>query len=170
MSTRADPGRHALPGGAERDDRPSAAEMLTVTEAARQAAVPRGVVEGWIANGHLPFVLVDRRRRVRPEDLALVQERALVGVILAWRHDRLGVGMRLRVLRETAGLTRGDLAVASGVDRYTIVRIETGRYAPYAETVRRLARGLQIAPARFVSPDPVEEIGVSLTEAAPPPE
>jgi excisionase family DNA binding protein len=133
------------------------ARWLTVTEAAQQAEVPRGVVEGWIVNGHLPAVLVDGLRRVRPEDLAAVQEQTLAGVILTWRHDRQHFGRRLRSLRETAGFTRRDLAAASGVSPDTVSRIEAGQYAPYAETVRRLARGLQLEPEQFVSGEPVGE-------------
>jgi excisionase family DNA binding protein len=141
------------------DDGPSAvpAGWLTVTEAAQQAEVPRGVVEGWIVNGRLPAVLVDGLRRVRAEDLTAVQEQTLAGVILAWRHDRQHFGRRLRSLREAAGFTRRDLAAASGVSPHTVSRIEAGHYAPYAETVRRLARGLQLEPEQFVSGDPVRE-------------
>ena len=158
-SSRCHCGGHALPGVAVSDDGPSAvpAGWLTVTEAAQQAGVPRGVVEGWIGNGHLPAVLIDGLRRVRAEDLAAVQEQTLAGVILAWRHDRQHFGRRLRSLREAAGFTRRDLAEASRVSPHTISRIEAGHYAPYAETVRRLARGLQIEPEQFVSGDPVGE-------------
>ena len=157
---------HAPPGVAVSDDGPSAvtAGWLTVTAAAQQAAVPRGVVEGWIVNGHLPAVLVDGLRRVCPADLAAVQEQSLAGVILAWRHDRQHVGRRLRSLREAAGLTPRALAEASGVSRDTIVRIETGRYAPYAETVRRLARSLHLEPQQFVSGEPDGELMRSMAE------
>ena len=142
------------------DDGPSAvpAGWLTVTEAAQRAEVPRGVVEGWIVNGRLPAVLVDGLRRVRPEDLTAVQEQTLAGVILAWRQDRQHFGRQLRSLREAAGFTRRDLAAASGVSPHTVSRIEAGHYAPYAETLRRLARGLQLEPEQFVSEEPVGEI------------
>jgi transcriptional regulator with XRE-family HTH domain len=74
--------------------------------------------------------------------------------------------MRLRALREAAGMDQLDLAAASGVSHHTIVRIEAGRYAPRAETVRRLAHGLQIEPERFVSREPVGQPLLSLAEAA----
>ena len=143
-----------------------AAGLLTVAAAARQAGVPRGIVEGWITNGHLPAVLVDHRRRVRTEELAAVQARALVGVVLAWRRDRQRVGMRLQALREAAGMNQRELAATSGVSHRTIMRIEAGRFAPYAETVRRLACALQIEPERFFTRDPVGQTMLSLPEAA----
>jgi excisionase family DNA binding protein len=145
---------------------PAAARVLTVTEAARQAGVPRGVVEGWITNDHLPTVLIDGLRRICPQDLAVVQDRALAGVILTWRRDRQHFERRLRSLRETAGLDAAELAAASGVSPHTIARIEAGRYAPYAATVRRLARGLQLEPEQFVGADPVGPRMVTVAEAA----
>ncbi len=74
--------------------------------------------------------------------------------------------MRLRALREAAGMEQLDLAAASGVSQHTIMRIEAGRYAPRAETVLRLAHGLQIEPERFVSREPVGQPLLPLAEAA----
>lgn len=45
----------------------------------------------------------------------------------------------LRRMREQAGLTQVDLAKASGVDRGTIIKIESGKRSPSIETLEKLA-------------------------------
>lgn len=48
----------------------------------------------------------------------------------------------LRRMREQAGLTQVDLAKASGVDRGTIIRVESGKRSPTIETLEKLARAM----------------------------
>ena len=52
---------------------------------------------------------------------------------------------RLRELRQAAFLTQEALADLSGVSRFTVRRIETGRPARYG-TVRKLAEALHVTP------------------------
>jgi putative transcriptional regulator len=46
----------------------------------------------------------------------------------------------IRMLRDTAGLSQGQLAVAMSVSRQTINSIETGRYTPSLPLAMALAR------------------------------
>ena len=125
-----------------RQKRPSA--LLTVTPAAQQAGVTRSTVSSWITRGKLPAVRINGRRYVRPDDLAATQARAHLGDggagVAAEPHR---AGKRLRALREAAGMNQIQLAAASGLTHEAISRLETGNNAPYAETVRKLARALQ---------------------------
>ena len=145
----------------------TASDLLTVTEAARWAGVTRYTVSGWITGGRLPAVLVDGRRRVRLADLAAVQVVAHVGgVVPAWRRDPRRAGLRLRALREAAGLTQLELETASGLRHETISRLELGDRAPHAESVQKLARALRVAPAQFVGEEEVAAVGLTAAAAA----
>ncbi len=147
--------------------RPATAGLLTVALAAQHAGVSRGTVAGWIAGGYLPAVRVARRRYVRPADLAAAQaSRHAGGVVPAWRRHRRRAGRRLRVLREAAGLTQLELAAASSLSHEAISRLELGRRAPQAETVRNLARALRVEPARFVDPEALAAVGITAAAAA----
>jgi excisionase family DNA binding protein len=147
-------------GGAE-------SRLLTVWEAAQRARVTRFTVSGWIGSGQLPAVIIDRRRRIRPEDLAAAQANAHVGqVVPTWREDRERAGMRLRALREATGQSQLELAAASGLTHEEISRLELGRLAPLAPTVRALARALEAMPEQFVGYDPVGLSALPVAEAA----
>ncbi len=142
-------------------------ELLTVTEAARQTGVSRSTVAGWITAGHLPAVLIDRRRRIRPADLAAAQVTAhLGGVVPAWRDDRPRAGKRLRELREAQGMNQLQLAELSGISHEVISRLETGRCWPKASTVRALAQALRLDPRQFVSDEQVGLTTLTVAEAA----
>lgn len=56
--------------------------------------------------------------------------------------DRLTIGTRIRRLRKSAGLTQRALALAGGVGRVTLVRIENGVQSPRYETLGSLADAL----------------------------
>ena len=60
-------------------------------------------------------------------------------VASAGRH---AVGLRIRQLRESAGLTQEALAKAAGIGRVTLVRIEKGEQSPRYETLVSLAQAL----------------------------
>lgn len=47
---------------------------------------------------------------------------------------------RVRMLRESAGLTQAELAARVGATRQTLIAVEAGRYAPSLELAFRLAR------------------------------
>jgi transcriptional regulator with XRE-family HTH domain len=51
-------------------------------------------------------------------------------------------GSLIRDLRETRGMTHGDLAAAAGLEADAIRRLEDGLFSPNLETVRRLCLGL----------------------------
>ena len=51
--------------------------------------------------------------------------------------------MKIRDLRESAGLTQGELASELGVDRSSVTKWETGKSKPRTEDLPRLAEVLQ---------------------------
>ena len=57
-------------------------------------------------------------------------------------EGRRSLGSRIRELREEAGLTQEGLAVAAGIGRVTLVRVERGEQSPRFETVAAVARAL----------------------------
>ena len=60
-------------------------------------------------------------------------------------------GQRLKMFRELAGLTQGELARRAGINRPTITALENGRQLDVTlETARRLARALKISLDRLV--------------------
>lgn len=76
-------------------------------------------------------------------------------------------GLRLRQLRERAGLSQGAMARASGVSKVFYGTLERGEKAAGIDTIEKLARGLGISPAELfdigapvdAKPDPVELLG-----------
>ena len=52
------------------------------------------------------------------------------------------IGLNIRKLRESAGLTQEALAQATGIGRVTLVRIEKGAPSPRYETLVSLARAV----------------------------
>ncbi len=52
-------------------------------------------------------------------------------------------------LREARGLTQEQLGWAAGLHQTAVARIESGERKPTLETVFKLARGLEVAPAEF---------------------
>ena len=148
----------------EREEQQTPNGLLTVTEAAQRAGLPRSVLSSWITTSQLPAVRVDGRRLVRVEDVVTTQAHAHQGeVVPAWRQHRKHAGKRLRAIREAAGLNQIQLAAASGLTHEAISRLETGKCWPYAETVRKLAAALDVEPERFVTRD---KTGLSLMTVA----
>jgi excisionase family DNA binding protein len=141
--------------------------LLTVREAAQWAGVSDWTVSGWIASGRLPARLVDRRRYIRLPDLAAAQAAVHLGEVLPmWRRNPHRAGLHLRALREQASLTQLDLEAASGLSHEAISLLERGHRAPLADSVRKLARALGVAPEQFVGEEAVTPVGVCVTEAA----
>ena len=108
-----------------------------------------------------------RRRYVRPEDLASAQTKAHVGsVVPAWRQNPRRAGKRLRSLREAAGMDQIRLGALSGLTHEAVSKLEGGRNAPSAESVRKLARALNVAPEVFVGHESVGLTVLTVNEAA----
>jgi excisionase family DNA binding protein len=143
------------------------AGLLSVTAAADQAGLSPHTVRRWIARGLLPSVRLGGRRGIRPEDLAATQAVVHLGAVIpAWRQDRRQAGQRLRAVREAAGLSQIQLGARSGLTHEAISRLETGRVGVAAETVRRLAAALHVAPDQFVTREPIGLTLLTTTEAA----
>jgi predicted transcriptional regulator len=56
-------------------------------------------------------------------------------------------GQKVRVARERAFLSKGELAEQAGLDRSTIGRIEDGITEVYPRTIRKIAEALSVDPA-----------------------
>ena len=72
---------------------------------------------------------------------------------------------RLKQLREEAVLTVHELAEASGVSDDTISKIENGQRAARPNTLRKLARVLDVSPQELRRPARVEELALPKAEA-----
>jgi transcriptional regulator with XRE-family HTH domain len=59
---------------------------------------------------------------------------------------------RLRELRESAGLTQGDLAKRAGLSIAGVTQLEQGRRKPAWETVQKLAAALGVSCEAFNEP------------------
>jgi transcriptional regulator with XRE-family HTH domain len=78
---------------------------------------------------------------------------------------------RLKQLREEAVLTVHELAEASGVSDDTISKIENGQRVARPNTLRKLARALNVSPQELRRPAKVEEpvpLAKAPREAGPP--
>jgi transcriptional regulator with XRE-family HTH domain len=65
----------------------------------------------------------------------------------------MGIGRRIRELREERDLSGTELARRSGLTRNSVSRIELGHHMPSAATIEKLARGLDVDPGElFESP------------------
>ena len=89
------------------------------------------------------------------------------------RHDsNLGVGQRLKELRERAGVSQRDVARMSGMSPAAISAIELGKVSPSVETLKRIldclgetmadffAVGLSPRSANFFGPDDLVEVAL----------
>lgn len=64
---------------------------------------------------------------------------------------RQAIGVRIRRLRDSAGLTQQALAMAASIGRVTLVRIENGEQSPRYETLISLAQALGRPMGELVS-------------------
>jgi transcriptional regulator with XRE-family HTH domain len=58
-------------------------------------------------------------------------------------------GMRVRELRERAGLSQGDLADASGISKVFLGVVERAEKSCGLESVEKIARGLNVEPGEL---------------------
>jgi transcriptional regulator with XRE-family HTH domain len=79
------------------------------------------------------------------------------------------IGERLRFLRESKGLTQGDIEKRTGLLRCYISRVENGQTVPALETLEKLARALEMPLYEFLydgdePPKPLPAKGASSAE------
>lgn len=55
------------------------------------------------------------------------------------------IGDKLRILRESKGMTQDDLAEATGMNRVTIAKYEIGKIEPKSKSLSRLAAALDVS-------------------------
>lgn len=79
---------------------------------------------------------------------------AAVSVLLAMEEHRRAVGLRIKKIRESKGLSQEDVAHNTGVSVKTLSRWETGRHAGYASNLNKLAAALDVLPEDIVGPPP----------------
>ncbi|MDQ3912142.1 MAG: helix-turn-helix domain-containing protein [Actinomycetota bacterium] len=72
----------------------------------------------------------------------------------------------IRDYRTAIGMSQGDLAKKTGIDRAMISRIETGVNEPSFSTLRRIAEGMEASVVDLVA---MEEEGISDPKALPRP-
>ena len=63
----------------------------------------------------------------------------------------MALGEQVRRLREERFLSPSELAEKAGISRNTLYRIESGQYAAYPKTVRKLAEALGVEPTDLAS-------------------
>lgn len=67
------------------------------------------------------------------------------------------IGVQVRDLRRTAGLTQADVAKAVGCTRSSIANIEGGRQAVSAAKLVGIARALGVSPGELLDPTAVTD-------------
>lgn len=60
------------------------------------------------------------------------------------------LGARVRMIRETLGLSQADLAKKVGLTRVSVVNIEAGRQRLLAHTIETFAVGLGVSPKHLM--------------------
>ena len=72
------------------------------------------------------------------------------------------IGQRLHQLRESKGLSQGDIETKTGLLRCYISRVENGHTVPSLETLQRFAHGLDVSLYEiFYEEDPPPSRGAS---------
>jgi transcriptional regulator with XRE-family HTH domain len=67
-----------------------------------------------------------------------------------WFDRIMNIGKRLRELRETMGLSQGDIERRSGLLRSYISRVEGGYTAPSLATLEKFAKALEVEPYQLL--------------------
>lgn len=67
--------------------------------------------------------------------------------------DQFDVGMRLKELRQSSGLSQRQLADLASVPHGQISMIETGRSSPSVASLRKILGGMSITMSDFFAPD-----------------
>jgi excisionase family DNA binding protein len=87
-------------------------------------------------------------------------------VVPTWREQAVRCGARLRQLREAVGWSQQRLAAVSGLTNESISRFERGEDDPLADSIRRLAQALGVAPDRFTDDDPIDLTQMTVAQVA----
>lgn len=66
-------------------------------------------------------------------------------------RGRAAQGARIRRHRLSKGLTRRQLASRAGLSRSAIAQLENGKVSPRYETVKAIARALEVAPVELLT-------------------
>lgn len=72
-------------------------------------------------------------------------------------RDPIYIAEQLKLLRKLRNLKQENLAELAGVSTRTIEKAESGRHAPNEQTLRSIARGLEVSVAVFDKPTPEQE-------------
>jgi transcriptional regulator with XRE-family HTH domain len=72
------------------------------------------------------------------------------------KKEQVEVGQRLRLARETLGLTQEDVASALGIPRTSVISMEAGKRKVTALELRRLARLYRRSVAWILGEEPEE--------------
>jgi len=96
---------------------------------------------------HIASPLPTARPLRLPASVTRVRPRRPAPVARSSSASRIGV--QVRALRMAAGLSAGQLALASGISASMLSRIERGLVSPSVETLERLAQGLHVPVSRF---------------------
>lgn len=64
-------------------------------------------------------------------------------------NELKALGSRIKVVRESRGLSIRDLAELAGINKSQIVRIESGQSDPHYTTLLRIARALEVSVGDF---------------------
>jgi transcriptional regulator with XRE-family HTH domain len=67
-------------------------------------------------------------------------------------ENQTPIGLRLKELREAAGLTQPQLAERTGLSRAGVAHIEQGLRRPTWDTITKLAAALGVTPDAFSKP------------------
>ena len=121
-------------------------DALALREPPRQVSIPRtDHLRIRCADGEVEDVPSDFARNYADESYRARSE----AVAAAGRQS---VGRRLKTLRESQGVTQEQLALASGIHRVTIARLELGDKLPRFSTLEALAEALHV-PIRDLLPE-----------------
>ncbi|MDX8521147.1 helix-turn-helix domain-containing protein [Mesorhizobium dulcispinae] len=72
-------------------------------------------------------------------------------------RDAAYIAEQVKFIRKWHGLTQENLADAAGLTTRTIEKVESGRHRPEEQTLRSIARAVQIDVKFFVKPTPEEQ-------------
>ena len=95
----------------------------------------------------------DRRRIPLPWDglRAMADAAYREQLVFAEAHGNAVAGARIRGWRKAAGMTQAELALASGLSRTTISRLEGGQQSPNHATIQVLAAALRVSAGELTT-------------------
>lgn len=112
-------------------------------ETAERIATAVGVSACWLAFGDEgPEPFVQKRAREGRQSANAMSEAGTTAFEAAYA----GVGARLRIRRETLGLSLRGLAEAAGISYQQIANIEAATHIPKVDSIHRLSVALDVAP------------------------